>query len=247
MALINCPECLSKVSDRSFFCPHCGHPFQPLPAPPVLPDPSIRIKIEPFEFIDRLPLPQASFLSCPYCGSAYPVNALYCPQCRQNLRRSPEWFYGSILVIVLTVIYLGLASWTPPSKPVPARTVSPAPVVSPAPQRRAVPPPSPPTPHESVHLAADMAYNNLIIFIQNRDPFPWQDIEITINESLIPFTDDYEFHIEELSPGETAVIATTDFVLSDGTRFNGFATKIKSLGIFAQTPRGFGFSIHNSN
>lgn len=30
MALMNCPECGGKVSDRAAACPHCGYPLQPV-------------------------------------------------------------------------------------------------------------------------------------------------------------------------------------------------------------------------
>ena len=35
MALIECPECLSKVSDKAAACPKCGHPIQRAAAPPA--------------------------------------------------------------------------------------------------------------------------------------------------------------------------------------------------------------------
>lgn len=28
MALITCPECSGKVSDKAYSCPHCGFPMQ---------------------------------------------------------------------------------------------------------------------------------------------------------------------------------------------------------------------------
>lgn len=34
MPLIECPDCLNRISDATPACPHCGHPFEPLPAPP---------------------------------------------------------------------------------------------------------------------------------------------------------------------------------------------------------------------
>lgn len=34
MPLIECPDCLSQISDAAPACPHCGHPFEALPGPP---------------------------------------------------------------------------------------------------------------------------------------------------------------------------------------------------------------------
>lgn len=31
MAMINCPECGEKISDKAFSCPKCGNPIRPLP------------------------------------------------------------------------------------------------------------------------------------------------------------------------------------------------------------------------
>ena len=33
MAIIACPECMGKVSDKALSCPHCGFPLQQLPPP----------------------------------------------------------------------------------------------------------------------------------------------------------------------------------------------------------------------
>jgi hypothetical protein len=33
MPLIECPDCLNQISAATPACPHCGHPFEPLPAP----------------------------------------------------------------------------------------------------------------------------------------------------------------------------------------------------------------------
>lgn len=32
MALITCPECSGTISDKAYFCPHCGYPMQNVPA-----------------------------------------------------------------------------------------------------------------------------------------------------------------------------------------------------------------------
>lgn len=33
MALITCPECSGTVSNKAYYCPHCGYPMQSMPAP----------------------------------------------------------------------------------------------------------------------------------------------------------------------------------------------------------------------
>ena len=35
MAMISCPECNREVSEKAYFCPHCGCPIRDLPVPPV--------------------------------------------------------------------------------------------------------------------------------------------------------------------------------------------------------------------
>ena len=37
MALITCPECTGTVSDKAYFCPHCGYPLQSSTIPPKPP------------------------------------------------------------------------------------------------------------------------------------------------------------------------------------------------------------------
>jgi hypothetical protein len=32
MSLIECPDCLNRISDKAPACPHCGHPFHAAPA-----------------------------------------------------------------------------------------------------------------------------------------------------------------------------------------------------------------------
>ena len=35
MALINCPECKTEISDKALSCPKCGHPVQAVQAPSI--------------------------------------------------------------------------------------------------------------------------------------------------------------------------------------------------------------------
>lgn len=44
MALINCPECNMKISDKTFFCPNCGFPISGTDDQPVLPKYMMEIK-----------------------------------------------------------------------------------------------------------------------------------------------------------------------------------------------------------
>ena len=37
MALITCPECTGTISDKAYFCPHCGYPLQQSTIPPKQP------------------------------------------------------------------------------------------------------------------------------------------------------------------------------------------------------------------
>lgn len=37
MALIICPECTGTISDKAYFCPHCGYPLQQTTIPPKAP------------------------------------------------------------------------------------------------------------------------------------------------------------------------------------------------------------------
>jgi len=66
MALIECPECGGKVSDKALACIHCGYPLQ-----------------EPKE-------KQVEIQYCPYCGKTNSIESAFCGYCGKPFAKSEE-------------------------------------------------------------------------------------------------------------------------------------------------------------
>ena len=67
MALIECPECGGKVSDKAPTCIHCGYPLQ-----------------EPVEVAK----PQIQY--CPYCGKQNNIDSTFCAYCGKSFLKGEE-------------------------------------------------------------------------------------------------------------------------------------------------------------
>ena len=67
MALIECPECGGKVSDKAPACIHCGYPLKE----------SVEEKTQQIQF-------------CPYCGKQNNIGSTFCGYCGKSFVRNEE-------------------------------------------------------------------------------------------------------------------------------------------------------------
>ncbi len=67
MALIECPECGGKVSDKAPACIHCGYPLKE----------SVEEKTQQIQF-------------CPYCGKQNDIESPFCGYCGKSFVRNEE-------------------------------------------------------------------------------------------------------------------------------------------------------------
>ena len=88
----------------------------------------------------------------------------------------------------------------------------------------------------SVDLKANAELKGGMIFITNRDDFDWTNVKLSINSGI--FKGGYVYKTRKISAGTTYSIGVAEFAKGDGTRFNIFTTKVQSLGVFCDTPRG---------
>jgi predicted nucleic acid-binding Zn ribbon protein len=80
MALIRCPKCGNKVSEKASSCPHCGH--------------SLSKNL------------QKEKLKCPECSSELPDNATSCPNCGYPIKKENKKPINTKLFFVIGGIFL---------------------------------------------------------------------------------------------------------------------------------------------
>ncbi|OBW62610.1 MAG: hypothetical protein A9183_06880 [Dehalococcoides mccartyi] len=80
----------------------------------------------------------------------------------------------------------------------------------------------------TVYLNADVtkSYGDLIIYVQNNDTADWTDVKIELNSG-------YTCHLTKIAAGTTVQIEITDFITSDGTKFQPSLTAPIALRIVA--------------
>ena len=84
---------------------------------------------------------------------------------------------------------------------------------------------------ETPKLKAEVLSGTEIVKVINHDNFDWRNTRIEIN-------DGYSQNVGWLGAGDTGTYPLSRFSKSDGTRFNGYVTKVKDLRIDAATPKG---------
>lgn len=94
MAIITCPECSGKVSDKAAACPHCGAPLTPNLPPPI---PGITPSQPQQSTNSGTPAApqvglQTARLQCPNCGSPLQAKDIlssgwaHCPSCHKDVQ-----------------------------------------------------------------------------------------------------------------------------------------------------------------
>jgi RNA polymerase subunit RPABC4/transcription elongation factor Spt4 len=83
-----CSYCGAMIPEKAVFCPECGRPPEPAPAPKPTADvvPPPREKAED----ESIPLPGDTLrlMRCPKCHAGIPAEALSCPECGHSLART---------------------------------------------------------------------------------------------------------------------------------------------------------------
>ena len=110
MALINCPECNSEVSDQAPQCVKCGYPIADSSTstlPKAQQSPS-QADSPPDAIEDRLP--------CPSCGERVSPSATVCPFCKQPIlsRNKGTNAVANIVlsIIIFLVLFYALSAFT---------------------------------------------------------------------------------------------------------------------------------------
>jgi molecular chaperone DnaK (HSP70)/predicted RNA-binding Zn-ribbon protein involved in translation (DUF1610 family) len=90
-ALIVCPECSTRVSQKAAHCSECGYPFpQTLAALAPCPECGTRVSRDALSCSEcgyPFPQTQAVLAPCPECGTGVSAKALNCPECGYPLRK----------------------------------------------------------------------------------------------------------------------------------------------------------------
>ena len=86
-------------------------------------------------------------------------------------------------------------------------------------------------------LNASVVLGDAEIHITNRNDFAWNNVAMYLNGVHV-FGSNFVYQCATLGAGETFTVAAKDFTLDDGTRFNPFSTKIRSLFVACATPKG---------
>lgn len=111
MALINCPECNSEVSDQAPQCMKCGYPIA---------DSSVSSQPKAQQSSSQLtPSPQGvkdDRTPCPSCGERVSPSATVCPFCKQAIlsrNKSTNAIANAVLsVIIFLVLFYALSAFT---------------------------------------------------------------------------------------------------------------------------------------
>lgn len=258
MALINCPECEGSVSKAAKSCPHCGFPMQTgliesssaaeiAELPPCNPQPQRQAISNPI-IIQNLPATSGVQRACPSCHCINPLDARYCSTCGNKLisSNSSGCLVSFLSIAIIGLIYFSTADMfeeipkpNPARKPVPSAT----PLILEPSKEELISTPSP-IPEDTHRINATVSYDNLNIEIKNQDSFAWRLVEVEINPSF--WGDDYKFETYQVQPGDVLFCPISEFTRDDGTRFNQYTTKIKTLDIHCRTPKGYGFCTYES-
>lgn len=80
-------------------------------------------------------------------------------------------------------------------------------------------------------LSAEVEASRTILTVRNVDGYEWKDTQITINGS-------YSANVGYIPNHQPESIPLSSFTKSDGSRFDGGTTKVKTTRIVATTPKG---------
>jgi len=123
MALIICPECGNKISDKAKCCIHCGYPLEEMQKEAqaqtegkecyweVDPEDIHTMKDEEGvagpELSDMTEVP--AFIKCPVCGKEVSSKTYDCPECGHPLNERPGISFGMVLgAVVLGILLLSI-------------------------------------------------------------------------------------------------------------------------------------------
>jgi hypothetical protein len=85
-------------------------------------------------------------------------------------------------------------------------------------------------------LRAEVTVSEESLVITNKDGFDWSNVKVTLNPKIMG--SGYSCHVACVPHGKTVHIPFHDLTKGDGTRFNIYATRPKTVDIEADTPYG---------
>jgi len=85
-------------------------------------------------------------------------------------------------------------------------------------------------------LDAEVRFTGTQFVIRNNGAVLWEDITCEVNRGS--FTHGYLLHIDSLRPGDQVTVGALAFAQADGTRFNPFAMKPRTIDVVATVSAG---------
>jgi hypothetical protein len=175
-----------------------------------------------------------ALLSCPECGGKVSSEAPACPHCGHPIKAASKTEgcgCATFILICFIAAFVGMIALivanstseplTPPPKSPPS-SVSPSSAPNSSPQE--------------VDLQGGVRFDGTDFIIQNKNIFDWTNVQIDVNSGF--FGGGFEFKTPLIAAGQFFSENAMQFASSDGTRFNPFTTKPKSIEISADTPGG---------
>jgi hypothetical protein len=125
MALVDCNECSSKISDKASACPKCGHPVQPFgaPPPPALQAHGVSHSPAPQSPYQQAQLSQASGQVLPQTSPQQAVGTFGVASPRQPAKQVSGGVVAlviggaALIVLAVVAVTMVLPSNTPSSRP----------------------------------------------------------------------------------------------------------------------------------
>lgn len=94
---------------------------------------------------------------------------------------------------------------------------------------------------DTYDLQADIKFSDTAYQITNKDEWEWTDCKLEMNAGVIK--GGYVYKIQLVPPNSPFFVPFSEFVKSDGTRFNSYETKPLNISVSCKVngKRGFGY------
>lgn len=233
MAITQCPECKNDVSTHAELCPHCGYPIQRSLA-------TTRKQRSGFLGGCLILLILLILLAL---GALwyFNVNVVFNPFYTERAEDTDPFSAGMPEIPTQGRTQttndddtLAPDTETQPGMSPPVEAASPE-IAPPMLNSETAPTEGAAAPIENngMRMAVEVSTNENQLVITNRNNYPWEKVQITLNQ-------EYNLQIDTISGGETAQIDLNLFRQGDGTAFDP-ATPVNSIFIASQTPEGNGY------
>jgi hypothetical protein len=172
-----------------------------------------------------------SLRRCPDCRHEVSSSAPSCPHCGRPQRKS-RLAVELVAALALGAIWLVASAW---------HSSWTADVVSDDSAPAATPETviARPYRHLEQSLSASVGYNRTLYLlrVENRDPFPWTNCQVSLNSRGIY---GFELDVKAINPGltEAAFLQSAEFADPDGKRFDPANASVATLDLDCETPHG---------